>query len=239
MRYLIAVIILFCSGSLLAKEYKMDTITISSKILNENRLILIFRPADLAMNDFVTSVYLLDGESAQYRYEKVINSEYNNPIVGIGIVNTDRRRDLLVAKDATKFLNFIENELKPEIEKRFTSNKNILFGHSLAGAFTLYSMLTKPGLFDKYIASSLTPIMNLTNISHYLELDKKLTKTSRFYFSYGSNDLKQVKKYAEILFNNLTGVKFNKLLWGHEILEGMNHNNSDTLALINGIISKD
>lgn len=57
---------------------------------------------------------------------------------------------------AQDFRMFIEEELIPGIEKEFRVDKNdrIIMGHSLGGQFVLYSFLTKPELFSKYIASS-------------------------------------------------------------------------------------
>ncbi|TYR81425.1 alpha/beta hydrolase [Priestia megaterium] len=57
---------------------------------------------------------------------------------------------------AEHFLTFIEEELKPGIEKRFKIDKSreTLFGHSLGGLFVLQTLFTKPALFQTYIAGS-------------------------------------------------------------------------------------
>lgn len=54
------------------------------------------------------------------------------------------------------FLQFIQEELKPEIERRFPVNRSrqTLFGHSFGGLFTLHTMLTQPESFQTYVASS-------------------------------------------------------------------------------------
>lgn len=57
---------------------------------------------------------------------------------------------------AEGFLDFIEYELKPLIEKEFPidHSRQSLFGHSLGGFLTLYTLFTRPGLFRRYFAAS-------------------------------------------------------------------------------------
>ncbi|MEO3947822.1 alpha/beta hydrolase-fold protein [Gorillibacterium sp. CAU 1737] len=57
---------------------------------------------------------------------------------------------------ADRFLAFIEGELMPLLGRRFPidSTRQGLFGHSLGGYFTLYALLTRPGLFRSYVAGS-------------------------------------------------------------------------------------
>ena len=57
---------------------------------------------------------------------------------------------------AENFFRFITEELVPVIERdyRTTSEGRTLFGHSLGGGFTLYTMLNHTDAFDSYIASS-------------------------------------------------------------------------------------
>ncbi|WAA09181.1 alpha/beta hydrolase-fold protein [Fervidibacillus albus] len=57
---------------------------------------------------------------------------------------------------AEQFLSFIENELKPLVEQKYSINKReqSLFGHSLGGYFALWCQFTHPSLFQNYIAIS-------------------------------------------------------------------------------------
>ena len=58
---------------------------------------------------------------------------------------------------AAEFLQFIEEELKPQIESEFNVDRRrqTIFGHSLGGLFTLYAMFSKPQAFSCYIAGAL------------------------------------------------------------------------------------
>jgi predicted alpha/beta superfamily hydrolase len=55
-----------------------------------------------------------------------------------------------------QFLGFLEQELFPLIETRYrgTPDDRTLCGFSVGGFFSLYTMLTRPGLFKRYIATS-------------------------------------------------------------------------------------
>lgn len=74
------------------------------------------------------------------------------------VVGTNVEDKLEREQDAAvydKFLSYLEQELIPSLEKKYRSNgQRILFGRSLSGSFALYSMLSKPALFNGYIAAS-------------------------------------------------------------------------------------
>jgi uncharacterized protein len=57
---------------------------------------------------------------------------------------------------AAAFLEFIETELKPEIEREWPIDRTrqAIFGHSLGGLFALQVLFTKPTAFRTYIAGS-------------------------------------------------------------------------------------
>jgi predicted alpha/beta superfamily hydrolase len=234
MRQLILIFSLLISLNLIGADFKIDTITINSEILSENRTILIFTPYGLKNADTVSIIYMVDGEFSKYRLEQV-DIENNNKNVGIGIINTDRRRDLLPVNQADKFNDFIEKELIKKIERNFKIKERILYGHSFGGAFTIYSMINKPSQFDKYITSSPTPIMDLIDLELYEQLNDTLTTDIKFYISYGSKDMRQVKKWASRLIDNLINLKTDKFHWTSEIFEGENHNTTDKISIVNGL----
>lgn len=57
---------------------------------------------------------------------------------------------------ADQFLKFIQNELKPRIEKTIPINQHqqTLFGHSFGGLFALHTLFTAPQSFNRYVAAS-------------------------------------------------------------------------------------
>jgi len=73
---------------------------------------------------------------------------------------------------AEAFLNFIEEELKPMIEREFKidSTRQTIVGHSLGGLFVLHALFNKPGTFRTYVAGS--PSIHW-NQQHILDSERK------------------------------------------------------------------
>ena len=151
-------------------------LTIKSDVLGEDRAILVRTPAGYETNKLRYPVlYMTDGDAHIAHTSSTIeflarNGRISEAIV-VGISNTDRTRDLTPTKDkstganggpqfptsggADKFLKFIETELIPDIEKRYRVQPyRILAGHSLGGLFAIHAMLSRPELFNSYIAVS-------------------------------------------------------------------------------------
>lgn len=57
---------------------------------------------------------------------------------------------------AEQFLDFIQDDLRPEIERRYTiaPDKQAIFGHSFGGLFALYVLSENPDTFQTYLVSS-------------------------------------------------------------------------------------
>jgi predicted alpha/beta superfamily hydrolase len=76
---------------------------------------------------------------------------------------------------ADRFLSFINDELVPDLDKKYRTNKNkrILIGHSLGGYFSLYALhqnlLNKNSIFNGYIAASPSTHYNDNYILRELE----------------------------------------------------------------------
>ena len=84
----------------------------------------------------------------------------------MGIENTERRRDLTgpsedpseekiapLTDGASKFRQFIADELIPEIDRRYrTTDKRSIIGESAAGLFVVETLFLQPDMFNSYIA---------------------------------------------------------------------------------------
>lgn len=217
--------------------FKIDTIQIQSKVLNENRSIIIYKSDPVSNSDSVTFIYLTDGEYAAYRLQQLEEKfrDSISDVIAVGVINTDRRRDLLYVNGADQFLDFITRELKPFIEKDYVVRKRILFGHSFGGSFTIYAIINQPDAFDEYIASSPTPIMDYVSAERYVISDAACRNKIAFYLSYGSKDMGQVIKWAQKLNHALADQSFKHIEYHFKVFEGKNHNNSDIPALLLGI----
>jgi predicted alpha/beta superfamily hydrolase len=237
MRKLVVLFFLFASINISSQNYTIDTIQVKSVILNEIRSIIIYKPINISITDPVKFIYLLEGENSDYIYQE-INTRFEDSIsnlIAVGILNPERRRDMLYINGADKFLDFITSELIPSVEKDYKTSIRILHGHSFCGSFTVYSLIHKPECFNYFIASSPTPIMDLINQEDYRRIDSLSKNKIVFCFSFGSKDMKQVRKWSLKLKDNLAATDFNNLDWKFTILEGKNHFNSFMVALFWGL----
>ncbi len=196
-----------------------------------------YKPYYISGADSVKFLYLLEGENSNYIYQE-INTRFKDSIsnlIVVGIINPERRRDMLYINGADKFLEFITSELIPIVEKDYKTSKRILHGHSFCGAFTVYSLIHKYNYFNYFLASSPTPIMALVEREDYQRIDSVSNNKIVFCFSFGSRDMKQVRKWTTILRDNLEGTIFKNLDWRFKIFEGKNHYDSYMVALFWGL----
>ena len=148
-----------------------------SQILDEDRELWVSLPQSyhdsLYAPAFYPVMYLLDPEfhfhSMVAVREALTKGLYNYmpEMIIVGIVNTDRSRDLTPTNSsvihsgkkihetsggADAFLMFIEKELIPFINATYRTNEyRILNGHSFGGLFTLYALQHRPTCFNSYI----------------------------------------------------------------------------------------
>jgi len=140
-----------------------------SNILNEHREIWIHTPEDFNESEHYPVIYVLDANSNFYAVvgmlKRLLPWKLPKSIV-VGIRNTDRTRDFTpthvpfhrsrkseTSGGASNFMEFVNKELKPYINKTYpTENLNTVIGHSLAGLFVLYAYLNNEAVFDHYIA---------------------------------------------------------------------------------------
>ena len=148
---------------------------INSAILNEERTGFISLPDSYHDSTSADTTYpiiiLLDGyvhfKTAAGVVHFLSSSRIRNYLMPetiiIAVENVDRERDLTVTKIKTKrentmgggrdFLNFIETELIPYIDKNYrTEPTRTLIGHSLGGLLTVNAYMDADSIFDAYIA---------------------------------------------------------------------------------------
>ena len=144
------------------------TVTLRSKVLNEDRNIFVYTPIGYnRIQDRYPVLYVLDGEANFFFSAAVVNFLSRNgrmpKTIVIGIPNTNRTRDFTPSVDdntpdsggANNFLNFLQDELIPYIDANYrTQPFRTLCGHSLYGMFSIYTLFTKPNMFNAHIAIS-------------------------------------------------------------------------------------
>lgn len=145
--------------------------------------IYVSRPEGDAPQGGYPVLYVLDGNAmfAGFAEARRIQSVYDKGldkmiVVGIGYPNnelydghrlgdfttpikTPELKDMFAAYPSGKheqFRAFLLNEVRPEIERRYSVNKNrqSLFGHSLGGLFALRVLYSQPDAFHTIVAAS-------------------------------------------------------------------------------------
>ena len=143
-----------------------------STILDEQRNLIVQLPNSYELNKSrnYPVLYLLDG---QRNFQHVVGtldllnqSHMADEMIIVAIKNTYRTRDFTPTYDesynrwgvsggADKFLDFIEQELIPYVNKKYRTNGfDIISGHSLSGLLAIYSLQTRPSLFKAHFAFS-------------------------------------------------------------------------------------
>ena len=153
-----------------------EQITLRSKILGEDRTVLVALPASYAYStEKYPVLYLTDAPycfaqtrttAAFLAAERIIPE-----LIVVGITNPDRTHDLYATRadfklngqtlpfpnsgNADRFLEFIAKELIPWTESSYrTSGLRVLAGVSAGGYFALHSVRIEPQLFQFVIAAS-------------------------------------------------------------------------------------
>lgn len=149
-----------------------DLVAVDSKIMGEQRRVIVWTPADYAVGTRAYPVLYLTDAERQFGHT-VTSVEFLSrngrmpPTIVVGLFNTDRTRDLTPYKDkdddtqlptaggADRFLCFIETELVPWVESRYRTQKFRAFaGHSFGGLFAMHALATRPDLFNAVVAVS-------------------------------------------------------------------------------------
>jgi predicted alpha/beta superfamily hydrolase len=150
-----------------------DSLTITSRVLNEPRLINVHLPAGYDSSSARYPVLYMPDGGIYEDFPHVVNTVDSltalgriRPVIVVGIPNTERRRDLTgptrFARDSAiaphvggseSFRRFIGDELIPAIDRRYrTTDERAIVGESLAGLFIVETFLREPSLFSHYIA---------------------------------------------------------------------------------------
>lgn len=153
-----------------------ESFTLESKALEETRRINVYTPpgySDEAKKAARYPVLYMPDGGIQEDFPHIattldtgIRAGEINPMILVGIENTERRRDMTgpteVEEDrkiaprvggSANFRRFIGDELMPEVQRRYrATDETAVIGESLAGLFILETFLLEPGLFDTAIS---------------------------------------------------------------------------------------
>ncbi len=175
----VALLSIVLSGGVAAQDLTPPAplrFVLHSSALNEDRYIFIRTPRNYDQGkDPLPVLYLTDGPNHINEIGSTIDflAEQGRipPLIVVGIGNTDRTRDLTPTRSNEKnddgsvayptsgggdrFIDFIQNEVIPQIDQHYrTAPFRVFAGHSFGGLTAIYILITRPEMFQAYIAVS-------------------------------------------------------------------------------------
>ena len=182
-RFLLAILVSFSATTISAQTKTEEKVfplgivrQLHSTVLSEDRTLNIYLPEGYQQDSIYSVIYLLDGSADEdFIHVAGLVQFYNFPWVNllpksivVGIANVNRRRDFTfpttIEKDkkdfptaggSEKFIQFLEAELQPYINRSFKTNgSNMIVGQSLGGLLAAEVLLKKPHLFSQYVIVS-------------------------------------------------------------------------------------
>ncbi|MDF1547475.1 MAG: alpha/beta hydrolase-fold protein [Bacteroidales bacterium] len=222
---------------------------INSKVLDEERVVSIALPNGYEQgSQKYPVIYLLDGRTHFRHASSAVDYLSGRGIIPqmivVAVHNIDRNRDFSPVPDknrpntggAEKFLNFLDQELTTYIKKNYrVSDFAILMGHSFGGTFASYALITKPKLFDAYIAVS--PYLQYADNHMVKESQEKLkskyNKQKFFYMTVGNEPdyFKPLEEFSTAIKTKLTDA----IHFRYDKYEEDNHGTTPYLSVFNGL----
>ena len=232
--------------------------TIRSKILNEERELIIHLPVDYDKKKKYPVMYVLDGSSQDKHIANKFNilstAGYVPETIVVGIPNVSgkgRQRDYtppymrmdIDEKDsplgeADQFLSFMEQELFRFIEKNYSvSEIRSLAGNSRGGLLVMYSLLYKPDLFKGRFCFSPAfwrdDNLIIKKVSDFLTTSKNLQ--SFLYLSMGEDENNKMKSGFNEMTKILSKKQNGQLIWYSEYTKNADHQNNAEISASVGI----
>lgn len=177
------ILITLCTSTVFGQNIaRIENVKIQSKVLNQEREILIYTPIDYdwRVNEYFNVIYVFDCQNREFfDYTSSMISfltDNTKSFIVVGITSPynekldyARNNDLLpvletkksidrygkYSGNADKFFDFVSKEIIPYVNSNYrTFNNRVAIGHSLSASFVLYSFIKNPNLFNNYIAIS-------------------------------------------------------------------------------------
>ena len=238
----------YLNGNPTYPESVVQTV-IHSKILNENRELIIHLPRNYDRNKVYPVMYVLDGSSEDIHIANTLDilstAGYTPETIIVGIPNVSgigRQRDytppyMRMDSDETdspfgkgdQFLSFIELELIPYMDSNYSTSKNrSLAGNSRGGLLVMYSLLYKPDLFSARFCFSPAfwrdDHLIVRKVSEFLEINENVN--SFIYLSLGDREVEKMKSAFNEMIDVLSKYQNGQLVWYSDITLNADHSNN-------------
>ena len=214
-------------------EYIIEKQKKYSNHLNEEHNFNVYLPIGYyESTDKYPVLYIIE---SVYHFTKALNAVHGlsklSPqipeMIIVGLNTSDRWRDLTPSHtenwmgypipqsgNGKNYLSFIEKEIVPLIDTSYrTQPFRVVFGHSLGGLFSLYSLAESPDLFNGFIASSpnLEYDGRIVN-NETKELSQQTLGSHKYIYLCGDNDsddyTEESKIYTSIIDSLTTKIEY-------------------------------
>lgn len=224
-------------------EQEVQTFTKHSEILNEERELKIYLPADYSPDQVYPVIYITDAAWGNFKVAKgyldaLSDPQYRviPPSILVGIVHKKRNEEMNVfgEESGQKFMKYLFDEVVPNIDATFsTSGFNTMIGHSNGAEWNHFLMMAEDNPFRGFI--SLSTAFNTDVKAEIAEFFKTYQGKNLYYFvGNGKSDGAfriQAGKVFETLYekNPNEAVRFT-----NQTFEG-NHNSLVPNAMLTGL----
>lgn len=228
-------------------EITYQQVDLTSTVLNEQREILIKLPNGYHESEQrYPVIYLLDG-NRHFQHaimtEDALTEEGLIPhSIIVAITNREGARARDLVREQQTFRQFVTAELRNYIDSHYrTLPINTLFGHSMAGYFTVATLTSQSDAFDHYITAS--PVLQMRNqeqLAKYKQLSDSNKKQGAKSLYLSMADTLAEGKRASSAMNNFVALlsaqsdaNFN---WHYQLFEEQVHMTTPFLSLYQGLV---
>jgi predicted alpha/beta superfamily hydrolase len=231
-------------------------LTINSKILGQEREIMVYLPHDYDSSQQYPVMYVLDGTSQHQLVVKALETLSPTGKVPAAIVvgvpsHESREKDYTppylrqdnddinsAPGEGDKFLSFMEVELIPLIEKNYSATKDrLLIGHSRGGLLVMHSLITHTTLFQSRFCFS-APFWRqdeliIKKVDDFLSAADTLDNF--IYISVGDQETDNMKKGFESMKKLFEQKSPEKFRWRNSITKNADHQNNAARSVADAI----
>jgi predicted alpha/beta superfamily hydrolase len=235
-----------------------ERVVIHSKILGEDRELLIHLPEHYRENDRRYPILvLLDGNKHFLHASGVVEFLSSNgrmpEMIVVAVPTMQRRlRDMTppivndpkwkeenkldMAGGADKFLAFLADEMTPWIDRHYrTEPYRVLMGHSLGGLFNMVALLDRPDAFQAHIAASPSLWWDQQRYVKLAEEGFGKIKSPHFLFLGWCDHEANIQESSENLTGRLTKNPPAGLEWHYRFYPGEDHGTTPHHILYDGL----
>lgn len=147
--------------------------------------------------------------------------------------------DAKASGHAADFLKILEQTIMPFVAREYRTDPSyrVLAGSSLGGLFTLYTMYTKPDLFQAYIAASPAVAVHNGWLFDYEEAFAKANRPlkARLYMTAAENEWPSFRAAIERFNTRLTGRHYAGFVSAFRLIDGERHGGTKSESYNRGL----